>query len=400
MRIHLDMLGGIAGDMFLAAAIDARPDLRDPVEAAMRAVGLPADWGFRAEPALSAGIASTRVSIDEPTHSHDHSHDHGHGRHHTHDHAGAWGDIRARIEGAKLDPTVRDHALAIFTLLAEVEAKIHGVTVDDVHFHELAGWDSVADIVGAAQVITLLNATDWSVSVLPLGGGRVRTAHGPMPVPAPATARLLEGFRMVDDGFSGERITPTGAAILRHLNPSQDAMVTGTLATQGYGAGHKDFPGLANVLRLVMFEDGESSTRDQVGVIEFEVDDQSPEDLAVGLRHIRTSAGVLDVIQFSVFAKKGRMAAAVRVLCRPDALETIIKVCFQQTTTIGLRHRIDQRRLLLREESERDGVHIKSVERPNGAITRKAALDDIAAATDDQATRATLRRHLEADDGT
>jgi len=389
-HIHLDPAGGLAGDMFLAAVLHAWPDLEETVVAAMRRAGLPDDWRVEVEDGVSAGITGKRVRITG---------DAGHHHHAT----GSFKDIRARLEAAGLDAGVRDRAIDIFHRLAVAEAEVHGKTVDEVHFHEIADWDSVADITGAAAVIEAVGVDSWSVGDLPLGGGTVMTAHGKIPVPAPATALLLRGYRLVDDGVTGERITPTGAAILTHLEAEQGGRSPGgTLSRTGHGLGTKEFPGLANILRLVAFE-GDTrpswGAAGQVGVISFEVDDQTPESLAAGLDRLRASEGVMDAVQFPVTAKKGRAAVSVQVLCAADQVDPVIEACFLQTTTIGLRWRIENRVTLNRSEEEIAGLSVKRVTRPDGTVTSKADMDGVSAAAETEHARAELKAKAERADG-
>ncbi|MGH6943789.1 MAG: nickel insertion protein, partial [Geminicoccaceae bacterium] len=189
-HLHLDPLGGLAGDMFLAAVLDTFPEFEAGTIDAMRAAGLPEAWRVDLVPHHDGAFAGRRLVIEGPEGRRDAP-------------AGAFGEIRARVAGAPLERPVRERALAIFALLADAEAAVHGIAVEEVHFHELADWDSLADIVGAAWLIDALGGASWSCAALPRGGGRVETRHGPLPVPAPATARLLEGFSMVDDGIAG-----------------------------------------------------------------------------------------------------------------------------------------------------------------------------------------------------
>jgi uncharacterized protein (DUF111 family) len=295
---------------------------------------------------------------------------------------------------------VRERAVAIFTDLAEAEAAVHGVPVDEVHFHEIADWDSVADIVGASWLIEALSPATWSVGALPVGSGRIRTRHGPLTVPAPAAAHLLAGFAMHDDGVAGERVTPTGAAILRQLRPAP-RLPPGSWRLRGSGSGFgtRRLSGISNVLRVVVY-DGESGWRqdEQVAVLGFEVDDQSPEELAVGLDALRAAEGVLDVVQLPALGKKGRLVAHVQVLARPERLDAVIERCFVETTTIGLRWRIEARAVLARELVEvatADGaVPVKTVTRPGGSRTAKAEIDLVSG--DGHAARSSQRRTAEA----
>lgn len=204
------------------------------------------------------------------------------------------------------------------------------------------------------------------------------TEHGPLPVPAPATLQLLRGFEMIDDGVSGERVTPTGAAILAHLQPSI-LRPAHRVAAIGHGLGSRALDGIANVLRLSICEASSHRMTDLVGQITFTVDDQTPEDLAIGLNHIRAASGVLDVIQLPAFGKKGRMTTRIEILCTPEAIDTVSDLCFTETTTIGLRQEMIRRRLLRRQLAQREGEpRFKTVERPDGRTTRKPEADDLA----------------------
>ncbi len=242
-------------------------------------------------------------------------------------------------------------------------------------FHEVGAFDSIADIVAAAHLIAALEVQSWSVSALPLGSGRVRTQHGPLPVPAPATTLLLEGFSTLDDGIPGERVTPTGAAILRHLcglEPGR-GRPPGTIGRSGIGFGTKSLPGLSNCLRALVLDAAAASPPDraELAVIAFEIDDQSGEDLAMGLDRLRAEPGVRDVVQMPVLGKKGRMMAHIQALVQLESLEAAIAACFRETTTIGLRHHRVARAMLDREAvtvaPEGRRVRVKVVDRPGGA---------------------------------
>ncbi|MGY2051928.1 nickel pincer cofactor biosynthesis protein LarC [Methylobacterium sp. JK268] len=431
MHLHLDAVGGMAGDMFVAALLDAFPDheagLLDSIG---RVAG--ASVACRRIAHSDGVLQGSRFLVeeqgqdhphhdhphhdhahhdrphhdhrrDDPHHAHAHHHDHPHHhdapRHPAHPHR-HWAEIRAALGGAGLAPAVAGHALAIFGHLAEAEGRVHGIPVDEVAFHEVGSWDSIADIVGAAHLIAALSPARWSVGPLPLGSGRVMTAHGPLPVPAPATALLLQGFAVIDDGVPGERVTPTGAAILRHLcgggNPAAGPRMMGR---SGIGFGTRRLPGLSNCLRVLAFEEGPgpgAGRHRELGVIEFEVDDQSAEDLATGIERLRAHEAVHDVVQAPVFGKKGRMMTHIRVLARAEALDAVIEACFRETTTIGLRHHVVAGAALPRrsETVTLDGrpVRVKSVERPGGR-TAKAEADD--AAGDTHAARAAFRRAAE-----
>jgi hypothetical protein len=388
-HVHFDPLGGVAGDMFLAALLDAFPEHAEGTFAAMRAAGLPDRWQTRLMRHDDGILSGHRVLIEAPADEPDAS-------------PGHFREIRESLRAAPLRPAVRDRAIAIFAELARAEARVHGVPVEEVHFHELADWDSVADVVGAACLIEALGAQSFSSAPLPQGSGRIATAHGALPVPAPATALLLEGLAVFDDGIPGERVTPTGAAILRHL-AVRPQLPSGAwrLAGTGIGFGSRRLPGISNALRALAYEPAATGrVDDRVAVIAFEVDDQSPEELALGLDALRALDGVLDVIQLPAFGKKGRLATQVQVLARPERLDEAIARCFAETTTIGLRWRIEARAVLAREQialATRDGqLVVKRVARPDGARTAKAEIEQLRAAPGGHAGRSKRRKDAEA----
>lgn len=388
LHIHLDAVGGAAGDMFVAALVDAFPDLRPRVLADLAAV-LPEGAGTpRLEAGLSGGIAALRFALAAPqNHDHHHHHDHGHDHHHhDHDHHHHGGDdaapvrfpeIAARIAAADLSPGTAAQAVAILRRLAEAESRMHRVPVEEVHFHEIADWDSLMDVVAAGSVVAALDGATWSVSDLPLGGGTIRAAHGLLPVPAPATAEILKSFRWRDDGVAGERVTPTGAAILAHLAPGPRR--PGALRAVGCGAGSRDLPGMPNILRALAFAVAEAPPveADAVAVIGFDVDDMTGEEIGVAAERLRALAGVLDVSLGARQGKKGRPLTDFRVLARPEAMDAVSEACFRETSTLGLRWRHERRRVLARESVAGGEVRRKRCDRPGGA-TSKAESDDLA----------------------
>jgi uncharacterized protein (TIGR00299 family) protein len=393
MHLHLDAIGGVAGDMFIAAVLDAFPDLREGMVASIRAAGLPGQVHLGVAEHRDHALTGLRFRVVEPR---DASLLAG-TQHHPHT---PFAEIRARLETSPLKPAVTRLAIDIFTALAEVEARVHGKTVETVSFHELGEWDSIADIVGAASLIDSLSPATWSVSALPLGRGRVKTAHGWLPVPTPATVLLLEGFEFVDDGLDGERITPTGAAILRHLQCAQSqGRSARRLLRSGTGFGTRTFPGISNVLRVLAFEEARVETGgDEVAQLLFEIDDQTPEDLSIALDKLRAHPSVLDVLQTSAFGKKGRMTLHIQVLAEVADLESVFDACFNETTTIGLRYQVLQRRKLSRTAAavEVGGrtMRVKVSERP-GRTTAKVEADDLLNVIGGRAGRAALKGEAE-----
>ena len=398
MHIHLDAVGGVAGDMFIAAVLDAFPALRDGVLASIRAAGLPPEVHVGFAEHQDHALTGLRFRVVEPraaelmvaAHHHPHT---------------PFSDIRSHLQGCALTPAVRDNAIGIFSALAEAEAKVHGKTIDTVSFHELGEWDSIADIVGAAYLIDALSSGDfgsatWSVSTLPLGRGRVKTAHGMLPVPVPATVLLLEGFDFADDDLEGERVTPTGAAILRHLRCTQNAARRARrLMRTGIGFGTRSFPGISNVLRLLAFEEAQAHRgSDEIVQVQFEVDDQTPEDLAIALDKLRSHPSVLDVLQTPGFGKKGRMTLQIQLLAEVADMEAVFDACFSETTTLGLRFQVMQRRKLARSSTTVEAagrqVRVKVAERP-GTRTAKVEADDLLNVRGGRAQRERLQREAE-----
>lgn len=392
LAIHLDLVGGLAGDMFVAALVDALPMLGELVLAELAAVhpdgsGAP---GFHG--ATRGGLRARCFGLERaPAHAHrgrgahEHAEQAAHAAH-GHAHGGtAYAVLRDRLSGAALTAPTRRHALALLQLLAEAEAKVHGSGVDDVHFHELADWDSLLDLVAAGCIAGALDGAQWTASAPPLGGGTVLTQHGLLPVPAPATALILVGYPWRDDGIGGERVTPTGAAILRHLVPAAACDAPrggGRLAAVGCGAGTRELSGTPNVVRALVFERDSPAATDAVAILEFDVDDMSGEEIAVAADRLRTAHGVVDVSIGARVGKKGRPVADFRLLVVPHAADAVARSCFVETSTLGLRVRVEGRQLLSRSEfaADVDGVplRVKIAQRPDGSLTAKTGHDDVA----------------------
>jgi uncharacterized protein (DUF111 family) len=259
--------------------------------------------------------------------------------------------------------------------------------------------DSIADIVAAAAIIEAFGPASWSIGAIPIGSGTIATRHGELPVPAPATALLLEGFRCFDDGRPGERVTPTGAAIIRHLAPGfGPGTAVRALRRTGYGFGTRRIDGMSNVLRVLEFEsvDTHDALAEQIAEIAFEIDDQTSEDLALALERLRALDGVLDVSQLPLIGKQGRLVAGVRILAQPVAVALVSDEVFRETTTLGLRVSLAERVSLPRRQiASRSGVSVKVAERPGGA-SAKAELRDVAA-TRGHSAREAIRTDAESE---
>lgn len=391
MRIaYLDCFAGIAGDMFLGALLDAGVPLQVLQDAT---AALKIGASLRVEKVDRSGISSTKVHVLEgdhlaesmlpeqrqedrvftqqpkTQHLHKAGHSHGH-EHHTHDdghehphvHGRSLTEIRRLIQAATLAEPVKQTAIRTFELLGASEAKIHNVSVDEIHFHEVGAVDAIVDIVAASAGIHHLNVGAWHCSAINVGGGMVECAHGTFPVPAPATADLLRGMPTYSAHIQKELVTPTGAALLRMLNPMfgpQPAMLVQQI---GYGAGTRNSKEIPNVLRLSVGESvsaqrsigsaadvatGSDSTCSMhaVTVLETALDDLSPQLLA----HVAETAlakGALDVMLTPVIMKKGRPGTLLTVLCDPANASTLESLLLSETSTLGIRKRQDLRTCL------------------------------------------------------
>jgi uncharacterized protein (TIGR00299 family) protein len=252
-------------------------------------------------------------------------------RHHRH-----LRDITAILSGSALAPEVVAGATRIFTRLAEAEARVHGSTVNDVHFHDVGAVDAIVDVTGAVAGLQLLGVQGVHVSALPLGGGFVDGPHGRMPIPGPGTAELLRGFPVVDTGVRAELVTPTGAAILTTLAASAGRMPAMTVERVGYGAGTTDLPGTPNVLRVFVGQATGVAETQTIAQVETTIDDMSPQ-LYEPLVDRLLEAGALDVFLTPVIMKRSRPGTVLTALCPPERVDDLARVLFAESSTIGVR---------------------------------------------------------------
>ncbi|MRR35067.1 nickel pincer cofactor biosynthesis protein LarC, partial [bacterium] len=279
--------------------------------------------------------------------------------------------IAAMIEQSSLPDGVKETAQRIFFRLAEAEAKVHGVEIGQVHFHEVGGLDSIIDIVGTAICLHHLGIGEISVAPLPLGGGFVETAHGRLPVPAPATAELLRGLRVHGGLGEGERVTPTGAAIVAAL-ASGSGPPAFTIEKTGCGAGDRDFQDAPNILRLFMGEAETPLAGDEIEVMETHIDDMNPELFGFLMERL-LAAGALDAAFSPLQMKKNRPGVRLTVLSPPELLQALARLVLEETTAIGIRHYPAKRLKLKRSLEERDtslGMVRVKVIRDGGALLR------------------------------
>jgi uncharacterized protein (TIGR00299 family) protein len=354
LHLHFEPSSGIAGDMAVAALVDlgVPPSVVTTAVKAMGVRGLRVAFGKRKRGAFVG--KSFEVSWPgKHDHRHEHAHHHHHGDHdhdhdHEHDHRD-YAEVKRLLKRARLDADARALASDIFERIAEVEAKLHGTKIDRVAFHEVGAYDSIADVVGVAAAIAYLAPV--SIGSLPpvVGTGHVDTAHGPVPVPAPATAALLTGIPIVPEG-EGELTTPTGAAILAAVVDRFGALPPLALRATGYGAGTKDLHDRPNVLRAVVGEllgAPDVAAAPEVLLLEANIDDMSGE-LVAPLFDALAEAGAVDVWSASILMKKGRPAVQVSALVPPDAAPAVERAFFRNSTTLGLRRRRLERVVLAR----------------------------------------------------
>ncbi len=330
MRIaYLDCASGVSGDMMLGALIDAGVDLA-AVQTAVDSLGLPS-CRLQTETVKKRGFRALQLTVHhEPEHAHRHLH-----------------HIEEMIERSTLTPDQRRLALAIFGRVAEAEAKVHGTTIEKVHFHEVGAVDSIADIVGSAVAWDLLGVDRVECSAVPTGNGFVEIAHGRCAIPAPATGELLKGVPLAATDVEGELTTPTGAAIVAEMADAFGNLPAMSIEAIGYGAGQKDFP-QANLLRLLVGESAAVVESDTITLLETNLDDCTGEQIGRCAERL-WAAGALDVCSTPLTMKKGRPGVQFSVQCRPADADKLAEIVFTETTALGMRRSRADRLVLPRE---------------------------------------------------
>ena len=343
---YFDAFSGISGDMTVGALLDAGADWAQ-LDASLRSLNLPAS--FRCEKTKRKGMAATKFSVDtqdEKKHRH-------------------LPYIENIIESGELSDRAKQNAVAVFRKLAEAESRTHNVPIENVHFHEVGAVDSICDIAGACVALDLLGIEEVYCSKVNVGSGTVKTEHGVLPVPAPATAELLRERPIYSSGPEAELTTPTGAALVTTLAKGFGTLPSLRLLAQGFGAGDKDFPVQANVLRVLIGSTTPATEATNVTVMEANIDDSTPQVLGYATERL-FEAGALDVTLTPVFMKKNRLATTVSVIAAPELTETLAEVLFTETSTLGVRSYEAQRRVLARTISEVETaygtVRVKSAE--------------------------------------
>lgn len=315
-----DCFSGISGDMNLGAMIDLGIDI-SYLKSEIEKLNLPG-WELISEKAQRHGITGTKVTIRQTVHEHSHRH---------------LSDIERIIYDSSLQEAVKKLGIKIFMKIATAEAAVHGIDVEEVHFHEVGAIDSIIDVIGAAICFNVLNVDAVYVSEVELGGGFVNSDHGKLPVPAPATAEIIKGIPVRTGGVDFEATTPTGAAILSVLGTDFGRILHMEIEKTGYGIGHKDHPAIPNLLRVYL---GETSGAEESGhkalLIESNIDDMNPEFYD----HISDrlfKAGASDVYCSQIIMKKGRPGVILNVICEQGFEDMIKEIIFTESTTLGIR---------------------------------------------------------------
>ena len=365
--LYLECNMGAAGDMLAAALLELHPDPQGFVER-MNRLGLPG-VEFAAQPAVKCGITGTHVSVtihgeeeesqDVHLHAHEHDHGHTHGHHH---HAGL-GDIRHILSHLEIPQEVRADAEGVYQLIAQAESRAHGRPVEEIHFHEVGTLDAVADVVAVCWLLHDLAPEQIVASPVHVGCGQVRCAHGILPVPAPATATILQGVPTYGGAVEGELCTPTGAALLKHFVQRFGPAPVMRVEKTGYGMGKKDFAA-ANCVRAMLGQSGSASGRETVLELCCNLDDMTGEALGFAQEQL-LEAGALDVFTQPIGMKKGRPGVLLTVLCREEDRERFVGLLFAHTTTLGVREHLCARYTLERSQ--------ETAETPWGPVGRKVS---------------------------
>lgn len=373
--LYLDCGMGAAGDMLTAALLELLPDREKAVEE-LNGLGIPGVT-YVCGPADKCGIGGTSVSVrvhgqeetetmHEEHHEHHGDHEHQedhehyeHHEHHAHHHHSGIHEIGHIVEHLSMSGRIRKDILSVFGMIAEAESQVHGVPVDEIHFHEVGTMDAVADVAAVCVLMDKLAPDQVVTSPVHVGSGQVKCAHGILPVPAPATALILKDVPIYGGGIQGELCTPTGAALLKYFTTRfGDMPVMRTLAI-GYGMGKKDFPA-ANCVRALLGETKEAS--DTVAELCCNVDDMTAEAVGFAMEAL-FAAGALDVYTVAAGMKKARPGLVLHVMCREAVKDEMVAQIFKHTTTIGIRESISKRYTL--------GRSVEVVRTPYGEVRKK-----------------------------
>lgn len=389
--IYLDCSMGAAGDMLMAALLELLPE-KDTFLQKMQSLGLPG-LEISAEPSVKCGITGTHMRVlihgeeeghphehaaEEPFHSHAdapeaaHAHVHVHPHHHT-----DLDELTHRISHLNVSEAVRSNILTVYQSIADAESRVHGVPVEQIHFHEVGSLDALADVTGVCLLMELLAPEQVLASPVHVGIGQVRCAHGILPVPAPATALLLEGIPIYGGSIRGELCTPTGAALLRRFVTRFGPLPPMRVEKTGYGMGTKDFEA-ANCVRAMLGQTEESAGH--ILELACNLDDMTPEAVGFAMEQL-FAAGALDVYTTPIGMKKNRPGVLLTCMCREDDREAMLRTIFRHTSTLGVRVSVCDRYTLSRRQyavQTPDGEIRVKESSGWGVLRRKAEFEDLA----------------------
>ncbi|MBQ7154558.1 MAG: nickel pincer cofactor biosynthesis protein LarC [Synergistaceae bacterium] len=347
--LYLDCFAGIAGDMFIGALLNLVPNMNILTEGIRKLTALnPEEYELIIERTTKNGIAGINFDVHlkhEHHHKHEgphHEHDeHEHGQEHHHHHHRHLADIEAMITASELPSRVKVASLRAFSLLAEAEANVHGTTPDKIHFHEVGAVDSIIDIVGSFILVDALGWPRVLCSSINVGSGTVECAHGILPVPAPATEKLLHGLPVYSAGTPMERTTPTGALLVKVLADGFSSIPAGKILASGYGLGNRESPDMPNMLRVMLIDAGNEYESDgliheRITLLECNIDDMNPQDYepVIGKLFLR---GGLDVWTENIAMKKARPGVKLCCLCKGEASQKLSRIILEHTTSQGVR---------------------------------------------------------------
>ena len=365
--LYLDCGMGAAGDMLTAALLELIPD-KEAFLHRMNHLGIPGVM-VSAEKSVKCGITGTHFSVkvhdtEENEHMHDHSHGHSHGHSHSHSHShthGSMAEIRSIVSAMPIPTMVKLDIMSVYNEIAEAESAVHGVPVDQIHFHEVGSMDAVADIAAVCLLMHELDVDRVVASPVHVGSGQVRCAHGILPVPAPATAHILKQVPIYGGSIRGELCTPTGAALLKHFVENFGDMPVMAVSGTGYGMGKKDFE-RANCVRVLLGETTKQT--DEILELNCNIDDMTGEAMGFALEQLMEH-GALDAFTVPIGMKKSRPGVMLTVLCKEPNKEEMVRLIFRHTTTLGIREKRCQRHILDRR--------MESVDTPYGKVHRKVS---------------------------
>ena len=368
--LYLDCFSGIAGDMLIGALLNLVPSPEILKNGLKRLTALNTDeYELVIENGLKNGIAGINFDVKVKhghAHEDEHKHEHGHGHEHMHRHLH---DIENMITSSDLSPRVRRESLRAFSLLAEAEARVHGTTPDEVHFHEVGAVDSIIDIVGTFILVDALGWPRVLCSPINVGSGTVQCAHGILPVPAPATEALLHGLPVFSNGSPMERTTPTGAVLAKTLSDGFCALPPGRIVASGFGLGNRTSEDMPNVLRALIIEsgaeDGDGLIHEKLTLLECNIDDMNPQDFEPVTERL-FNGGALDVWTEPIYMKKGRPAVRFCCLTKPESARELTLAILRETTSQGVR--------VIETDRERLEWRVEKVSTTLGDLSVKTAL--------------------------